>query len=125
MRRSPLSLGVLGTLTILVATVALPTAADSRLVEESIEVRYSDLDLDKEAGVANLYVRLKNAAEQVCDIGYRPPALFLSSSWRACVTAALDEAVANVDRPALTAYHAARASSGGARGAARLVAARN
>ena len=87
MRRSPLSLGVLGTLTILVATVALPAAADSRFVEESIEVHYADLDLDKEAGVANLYVRLSNAAEQVCDTGYRPPPLFLSSSWRACVTA--------------------------------------
>ena len=125
MRRSPLSLGVLGTLTILVTTVALPAVADSRLVEESIEVRYADLDLDKEAGVANLYVRLKNAAEQVCDTGYRPPALFLSSSWRACVTAALDQAVANLDRPAVTAYHASRATLGGARGAARLTAARN
>jgi UrcA family protein len=124
MRKSPFSLGALGTLAILFATAALPAAADGRFVEESLEVRYTDLDLDKEAGVANLYARLRNAAEQVCSLGSGPAALFLSSSERACVTAALDEAVTNVDRPAVTAYHAARASQAGVRGP-RLAAARN
>jgi UrcA family protein len=124
MRNHPVSLGVLGALTIVFATAVLPAAADSRLVEESLEVRYTDLDLDKEAGVASLYTRLRNAAEQVCDTGLGPQALFLSSSQRACVTAALDEAVANIDRPALTAYHAARTSQAGVRGP-RLAAARN
>jgi len=124
MRKYPESLGVLGALAIVFATAVLPAAADSRLVEESFEVRYSDLDLDKEAGVASLYTRLRNAAEQVCDTGVGPQALFFSSSERACVTAALDQAVANVDRPALTAYHAARASQAGVRGP-RLAAARN
>jgi UrcA family protein len=116
MRNFPSSLGVLGTLAVLVATAVLPAAADGRFVEESLEVRYTDLDLDKEAGVANLYARLRNAAEQVCNLGYGPAALFLSSSERACVTAALEEAVVNVDRPALTAYHAARTSQAGVRG---------
>jgi hypothetical protein len=74
--------------------------------------------------VANLYARLRNAAERVCDTAWGPQSLFLSSSQRACVTAALDQAVANVDRPALTAYHAARASQAGVRGP-RLAAARN
>jgi UrcA family protein len=124
MRNSPSSLGVLGTLAVLVATAALPAAADGRFVEESLEVRYTDLDLDKEAGVANLYARLRNAAKQVCSVDSGPSPLFLSSSQRACVTAALDEAVANVDRPAVTAYHAARASQAGVRGP-RLAAARN
>ena len=124
MRNSPSSLGVLGTLAILVATAVLPAAADGRFVEESLEVRFTDLDLDKEAGVANLYVRLRNAAEQVCSLGSGPSGLFLSSSQRACVTAALEEAVANVDRPAVTAYHAARASQAGVRGP-RLAAVRN
>jgi UrcA family protein len=126
MRKSPFSLGVLGTLAMLAAgATVLPAAADGRLVEESFEVRYADLDLDKAAGVANLYARLRSAAEQVCSTGSGPQALFLSSSERACVTAALEQAVANVDRPALTAYHAARATSqAGVRGP-RLAAARN
>jgi len=124
MRNSPSSLGVLGTLAILVATAVLPAAADGRFVEESLEVRYTDLDLDKEAGVANLYARLRNAAAQVCSLGSGPSGLFFSSSQRACVTAALEEAVANVDRPAVTAYHAARTSQAGVRGP-RLAAARN
>lgn len=125
MRKSPFSLGALGTLAMLAAgATVLPAAADGRLVEESLEVRYSDLDLDKAAGVASLYARLQNAAEQVCSIGSGPQGLVLSSSERACVTAALEQAVANVDRPALTAYHAARAKSpAGVRGP-RLAAAR-
>ena len=55
----------------------------------------------------------------VCDTGYRPQTLFLVPTWRACLTGALDQAVAKVDRPALTAYHAAK-HRGGARGTARL-----
>ena len=124
MRTISQSLGAFGTLAILFTTTALPAAADGRLVEESLEVRYADLDLDKAAGVASLYARLRSAAEQVCDVAAGPQALFLSSSERVCAAAALEQAVANVDRAALTAYHAARASQAGARGP-RLAAAGN
>jgi UrcA family protein len=124
MRSFPSSLGVLGSLTLLVAAVALPAAADGRLVEESTEVRYADLDLGKEAGVANLYARLTNAAEQVCDLGLPSSALFLSTAARACVADALQQANVEVDRPALTANHAARAPAG-ARATARIASARN
>jgi UrcA family protein len=118
------SLGALGTLAIIVGTITLPAAADGRLVEESLEVRYADLDLDKQVGVASLYARLRDAAEQVCNLGAGPQALFLSSSERGCVTAALEDAIAKVDRPALTAYHAARTSPAAVR-TPRLAAARN
>jgi UrcA family protein len=111
MRSSRFLLGVLGALAFsaLVATVTLPAAA-AGTVEESIAVRYSDLDLDDAAGIARLHARLRTAAEKVCDTGYRPQPLFLAYGWRACVTAALEQGVAAVDRPALTAYHAAKAS---------------
>jgi len=111
MRSSRLLLGAFGALAFsaLVATVTLPAAA-AGTVEESIAVRYNDLDLDDAAGIAQLYARLRTAAEKVCDTGYRPQALFLAHGWRACVTAALEQGVAAVDRPALTAYHAAKAS---------------
>ena len=110
MRSSRFLLGAFGALAFsaLVATVTLPAAA-AGTVEESVAVRYSDLNLDDAAGVAKLYARLQAAAEKVCDTGYRPQALFLAHGWRACVTAALEQGVAAVDRPALTAYHAAKA----------------
>lgn len=113
---------VAAALAALVATVALPAAADGRFIQQSLEVRYDDLDLGKNAGIAQLYGRLRTAAETVCDTGYRPQTLFLVPTWRACLTGALDQAVAEVDRPALTAYHAAQANRGGARDTARLAA---
>ncbi len=124
MRSSRFPLGALGALALsaLVATVTLPAAADGTLVEESIAVRYGDLDLDDAAGIARLYTRLKIAAEKVCDTGYRSQMLFLAQGWRACVRAALEQGVAAVDRPALTAYHAAKASPAGARSAGALAA---
>jgi UrcA family protein len=104
-------LGAFGALAFgaLFTTVTLPAAA-AGTVEESIAVRYSDLNLDDPAGIAQLYARLRTAAEKVCDTGYRPQALFLAHGWRACVTAALEQGVTAVDRPALTAYHSAKAS---------------
>jgi UrcA family protein len=124
MRSSRFSLGALSALAIgaFVATATLPAAADGVLVSESIEVRYGDLDLDSAAGIAHLYARLKNAAEQVCGTGYRPQALFLAYRWRTCVAAALEQGVTAVDRPALTAYHAAKAGAASARSAAGLAA---
>ncbi|HJR71348.1 MAG TPA: UrcA family protein [Gammaproteobacteria bacterium] len=123
MRNSRFLLGAFGAIAFsaLVATVTLPAAA-AGTVEESIAVRYNDLDLDDAAGIAQLYKRLRTAAEKVCDTGYRPQLLFLAHGWRACVTAALEQGVAAVDRPALTAYHAAKANPAGARSAAALAA---
>jgi UrcA family protein len=108
MRSFRSSLGALSALAVgaFVATATLPAAADGILVSESIEVRYGDLDLDTAAGIAELYARLKNAAERVCGTGYKPQVLFLAHSWRTCVKAALEQGIAAVDRPALTAYHA-------------------
>lgn len=107
----------------LIGTVAaLPARAAPPLVEQSTEVRYGDLDLDKPAGVAQLYARLRVAAEQVCDARFRPGTLVVAPSWRTCVAGALEQAVAAVDQPALTAYHAANTSQADARSADRLAA---
>ena len=92
------------------------------VVAESTEVRYGDLDLDNPAGVAQLYVRLQVAAEKVCDSRFHPGTLVVSASWRTCVADALTQAVAAVDRPSVTAYHASNASLPDARSANRLAA---
>ena len=111
MRSSRFSLGVWGAVGAFFLTATLPAAAaDGVFIDNSIEVRYGDLDLDSAAGIERLYSRLKTAAEKVCDTGYKPQPLYLSYGWRSCVTAALERGIAAVDRPALTAYHASKAN---------------
>jgi UrcA family protein len=102
--------------------IALPAAAAPPVVAESTEVRYGDLDLDNAAGVAELYARLQVAAEKVCDSRFHPGTFVVSASWKTCVAEALTQAVAAVDRPAVTAYHASNASLPDARSANRLAA---
>ena len=92
------------------------------VVAESTEVRYGDLDLDNTAGIAELYARLQVAAEKVCDSRFQPGTLVVSASWRTCVADALTQAVSAVDRPAVTAYHAANTGHTAARSADRLAA---
>jgi UrcA family protein len=71
----------------------------------SVSVRYTDLNLDRPADVAVLYHRIAIAADDAC-----APRVLTGShqpvpSYQRCVTAAITQAVARVDRPALSAYH--------------------
>jgi len=100
----------------------VPAVAAPPVAAETTSVRYGDLDLDSAAGIAQLYARLQVAAEKVCDSRFHPGTLVVSASWRTCVADALTQAVAAVDRPAVTAYHASNASLPDARSANRLAA---
>jgi UrcA family protein len=89
-------------------------------------VHFEDLRIDRPAGAAVLYRRIRHAAEQVCGDPNSTDSHLPSPSRRSCVAAAVDRAVAAVDQPALTAYyrehdHAAqlglRLSSAGSRAA--------
>jgi len=115
MRNSIVTLGVL---MLGLATVA-PAAAEAPLISESTAIRYGDLDLDKTAGVAQLYARMRTAAERVCGERYRPGTLVVEPAWRECVAAAVDTAVATLDRAAVTEYHAAHADPAVAANVAR------
>ncbi len=74
-------------------------------------VRYHDLDLDSARDVATLYTRLQTAAGAVCGNQYRPNGRFVYTAWKVCVATALDAGVRQVDRPRLTAYHAAKTAA--------------
>ena len=67
-------------------------------------VSYADLDLSKPAGAQTLYKRIKAAARVVCGpadhYSYMTPKAF-----RECFETAIADAVAQVDRPSLTALH--------------------
>jgi len=85
----------------LAAATAVPADADSN----QTTVHFGDLNIDRPAGAAVLYRRIRAAARSVCG-DPQPPGLHMTSpDWRRCVAQAIDEAVARVDRPAVTAYH--------------------
>src|SRR5258708_12924988 len=86
--------------------LAAPGAPAARDVEQ-ITVHFGDLNIDQTAGAAVLYRRIRNAAKTVCGEPQLPGSRPVSPDWRRCVAPALDEAVAAVDRPALTVYHRA------------------
>ena len=68
-------------------------------------VNYADLDLNRSEGAATLYSRIRSAAKYVCRPG--------SDNWEwtpstnRCTEQAIARAVADVNAPALTSYHAA------------------
>jgi UrcA family protein len=68
-------------------------------------IHFDDLNLDRPAGAAVLYRRIRDAAERVCGDPQRTGSRILSASWGSCVAQAVDRAVVALDRPALTAYH--------------------
>jgi UrcA family protein len=88
-----------------VSTVA---RAESITAPPSITVFYGDLDINNVRGAARLYQRISFAAETVCrDLG-RGRQLTLLSRYKSCVRSAINDAVAYVNRSALTEYAASR-----------------
>ena len=71
-------------------------------------VSYSDLNLNHQAGIDTLYVRLENASEEVCAprADYRNRAM--SRDWQACYTHAMDVAVEQVGNLGLQEHHLAK-----------------
>jgi UrcA family protein len=98
MARKPLSLIVAGIATLSVAGAAFAATAGEPL---SARVRYDDLNLSSDAGVAHLYARLRHAATDVCQFNS-----FHDVVDQRCAATALDNAVASVDNSKLTSLHA-------------------
>ena len=93
-----------------VALASLP-ALNSRAYADTAEnppqviVRYSDLNLDSNAGVKTLYRRLTGAAKSVCGKFNQRP-LEHRMRWRQCYEQALGAAVVYVNVPSLATLHA-------------------
>jgi UrcA family protein len=92
---------------IALSTMAMADASDDKPLTKV--VTYDDLNLNAEAGVRVLYVRLRMAASEVCaplkSSTYRQMA-----DWRDCFDQAITRAVKQVDQPMLTAHHLSRTS---------------
>jgi UrcA family protein len=83
--------------------VAYSASAEPKAKSQAVS--YADLDLSKPAGAQTLYKRIKAAARNVCgpvdQYTFQTP----SKTFRACFDKAVADAVAQVDRPSLTALH--------------------
>jgi len=94
-----------------VAAVALTFGASVALSDPGVHtpasqiVRFAELDLSKPADVARLYWRIKLAARSVCHTEMSPAAGERTAHDNDCYEATLDNAIARVDRLALTALH--------------------
>jgi UrcA family protein len=74
------------------------------MVNDTQTVKYADLNLNTQAGVAVLYKRIRNAAEQVCgDEGARE--LAQAAAAKVCVDRAIVATVREVNNPMLTAEY--------------------
>ncbi|MBV6423027.1 MAG: hypothetical protein NAOJABEB_00816 [Steroidobacteraceae bacterium] len=67
-------------------------------------VFYGDLNLSSPAGAGVLYARIKAAAKQVCP-GYGERTISARDARNACIAQTVDKAVADVNRPLLSALH--------------------
>jgi UrcA family protein len=100
------SIGGLVAVLLCVAELALFAANTSaEELQQSVTVHYADLNLDRSADVTKLYHRIAFAADSVCGPRALPGTHLVSSSYQRCYTDAVAQAVARVDRPALSAYH--------------------
>jgi UrcA family protein len=101
-------------LTTLVAVATFATSiftiarADTTSVPRSETVHFADLDTTNVHGAAVLYHRIKNAAEGVCRDLDHGRSLAHMRPYANCVHVALSNAVAEINRPAVTAYAAAQ-----------------
>ena len=100
-------------LTTLVAVATFATSiftmaqADTTSDPRSEKVQFADLDTTNAHGAAVLYQRIKNAAENVCRDLQPGRSLALLRPYANCVHVALSNAVADINRPAVTDYAAA------------------
>ena len=67
-------------------------------------VGYSDLDVSTMSGAKTLYLRIRFAAETLCE----STATWGKKEGQACVNKAVDDAVVRLNRPLLSQYHQLR-----------------
>ena len=98
-----------GFLALCCTAISAPAHADQPAVAEVREwvnypVGYSDLDVTKLKGAEILYLRIRHAADVLCESA----ATWGKKEGKACVHKAVDDAVARVDVPLLTQYNELR-----------------
>jgi UrcA family protein len=89
---------------IVVASHAAAGPAPQRSLEPSVTVRFGDLNTSSVEGTRTLYARISDAARAVCDSGALwYPSVYWTS--KECYRATVDQVVAKLNLPALSALH--------------------
>jgi len=92
----------------LVALAASGMAASATREAPGVVVRFGDLNLNSQTGVASLHKRIRNAAESVCGPLETRILGPLRDAYDVCVKEAVSNGVAAVDNPNLTNFHASK-----------------
>jgi UrcA family protein len=90
-------------MTLGVPTVSASSIVDGRFAEA---VSYGDLNMTDTQSSATLYRRIRNAASRVCASLANPSPR--PGAYGTCTRAAISRAVADVNLPTLTEYHASQ-----------------
>lgn len=93
-----------------VSCVASVAVADDPAERKSITVHYGDLNLSNEAGVEQLYGRIRAAARSVCRSPREVVSLQVMQQRKQCANAAVAAAVKQVNNGILTAMHGSKSS---------------
>jgi UrcA family protein len=101
---------IFAVLTLLATSSAIDAAQYSSMAVNSagysqVVVRVSDLDLSQPEGAQTMLSRLKVAARKVCNNTYRESDMSTLWASRACKKQAMDQAVASVNSPLVTAMY--------------------
>jgi UrcA family protein len=89
------------------ALASEPTTAATTNWSVTYPVRYSDLDVSTTKGAKTLYLRIRYAAETLCESA----ATWGKKEGQACVNKAVNDAVARINAPVLTQYSQLRSKS--------------
>lgn len=87
------------------AALAFSSFATAASPANSVVVKFGDLNLNSQAGVARLHKRISNAAESVCD-QLETRILGLQAAYKECVDSAVTNSVSAVDNTNLSQFHA-------------------
>lgn len=86
-------------------TAFADSAQPKTLDRDAVHVRYGDLNLANPEGTRVLYRRISAAARNVCGPNFAQWYPSVRSGWKDCYKATVDDAVKQVNAPALTALH--------------------
>jgi len=89
------------------AALALSSFATAASPSNSVVVKFGDLNLNSQAGIARLHKRISNAAESVCD-QHETRILGLQTAYKECVESAVTNGVVAVDNANLSQFHATK-----------------
>jgi UrcA family protein len=105
--RERISAGAAAIALTLFALVSVDARAADTQAPASVKVVYSELAFGSQTGATEVYRKLKHAARKVCDVYTGARTLQTQIAVNKCIDAAVADAVRKIDRPRLTALHAA------------------